>query len=87
MMENILLNFERSKELTYIVNYIVGNEMRVKEFKTMKSATTFAKRCKNFRRLGAKWGYDGLYHICEARDLPEIYNFAHRERNDGKKES
>ena len=80
-MEKILLNFEHSKELTYIVNYIVSNEMRIKEFKTLKSATTFAKKCKNFKRLGARCGYDGLYHICEARDLPVVYNFAHRERS------
>ena len=86
-MEYILLNFERSKELKYIVNYVVNNEMRVKEFPTMKSATTFAKRCKDFRRLGARGGYDGLYHICEARDLDSVYNFAHRERNNGKKKS
>ena len=80
-MENILLNFENSKEIVYIVNYIVNNEMHIKEFKSMKSATTFAGKCRNFRRMGAKWGYDGLYHICEARDLPIVYNFAHRERN------
>lgn len=86
-MENILLNFEKSKEIVYIVNYIVNNEMRVKEFKSMKSATTFARKCRNFRRMGARWGYDGLYHLCEARDLDAIYNFAHREKNYGKKES
>lgn len=68
-MKNILKNFERSKEIVYIVNYIINNEMRIKEFKSMKSATTFARKCKNFRRLGARWGYDGLYHLCEARDL------------------
>lgn len=79
-MENILKDFEKAKDVSYIVNYIVKNEMRIKEFKTMKSATTFAKRCKNFRRLGAKWGYDGTYHICEAWDLEDVYNFAHREK-------
>lgn len=84
-MENILLNFEQSKEIVYIVNYIVNDEMRIKEFKSMKSATTFARKCKNFRRLGARWGYDGLYHLCEARDLDTIYNFAHRETNNGEK--
>lgn len=86
-MENILLNFERSKEIVYIVNYIVNDEMRVKEFKSMKSATTFARKCRNFRRMGARWGYDGLYHLCEARDLDVIYNFAHRETNNGEKKN
>lgn len=86
-MENILLNFEQSKEIVYIVNYIVNDEMRIKEFKSMKSATTFARKCKNFRRLGARWGYDGLYHLCEARDLDVIYNFAHRETNNGEKKN
>lgn len=86
-MENILKSFEEAKDVSYIVNYIVGNEMRVKEFKTIKSATTFAKKCRNFKRLGAKWGYDGLYHLCEARNLNDVYNFAHRERNNGGKES
>lgn len=82
-MENILLNFEESKELVYIVNYIVNNEMRTKEFKSMKSATTFARKCRNFRRLGARWIYDGLYHICEAEDLDVVYNFAHRRKTNG----
>ncbi len=82
-MENILLNFEKSKEIVYIVNYIVNDEMRVKEFKSMKSATTFASKCKNFYRMGARWGYDGLYNICEARDLDVVYNFAHRENRNG----
>ena len=86
-MENILKNFEQSKEIVYIVNYIVNDEMRIKEFKSMKSATTFARKCKNFRRLGARWGYDGLYHLCEARDLDVIYNFAHRETNNGEKKN
>lgn len=80
-MENILLNFERSKEVVYIVNYIVNNEMRIKEFKSMKSATTFARKCRNFRRLGAR--LDGLYHLCEAKDLDVIYNFAHRRKTNG----
>jgi len=80
-MENILLNFEKSKEIVYVVHYVVNNKMRVKEFKSMKSATTFARKRKNFRRMGARWGHDGLYHLCEAWNLDVIYNFAHRERN------
>lgn len=86
-MENILKDFEKAKDVSYVVNYIVNNEMRIKEFKTMKSATTFAKKCKNFRGLGAKWGYDGTYHICEARDLEPVYNFAHREKQNGEKKN
>lgn len=86
-MENILKSFEEAKDVSYIVNYIVNNDVRVREFKSMKSATTFAKKCRNFKCLGAKWGYDGLYHLCEARDLELIYNFAHREKENGKKKS
>lgn len=59
-MENILKNFEESKEIVYIVNYIVNNEMCIKEFKSMKSATTFARKCRNFRRLAQ----DGVTMDC-----------------------
>ena len=69
---NLRQHVHRGDTSAMIVAYVNGNGL------TRTAKTGWKLR----RQTMAKCGYDGLYHLCEARDLDVIYNFAHRETNE-----